>query len=281
MMNRRTWLQSSTLLAAGATLGTAQAAAARGTQKGDHKPLIVMVHGGFHWGGCFGKVANLLAQNGYPVATPDNRSHGYEATPYNAIKDMADYCAPVERIVAAAKSPVVLLGHSLGGVTLTYLGEKYPEKIRRLIYLTAIMCPNGESFASYMTPERSVMFAFPPLFDGTGPSDGVMLKVSDPAVVRSAFYADCSDHDFRIAMANVNPINSLIPLQFKSAITPRRFGSIPRAYIETSEDRTLVPKFQRQFQADVPGATVRTLATSHSPFFSQPEALANLIMQLA
>lgn len=64
------------------------------------------------------------------------------------------------------------------------------------------MCLNGESFASYMTPERSVAFAFPPFFDGTGPSDGVMLKVSDPAVVRSAFYADCSDHDFRTAMAN-------------------------------------------------------------------------------
>lgn len=92
---------------------------------------------------------------------------------------------------------------------------------------------------------------------------------------------DCSDHDFHIAMANVNPINSLIPLQWNSTITPQRFGSIPRTYIETSEDRTLTSKLQHQFQADVPGATVRTLATSHSPFFSQPEALANLIMQLA
>ena len=92
---------------------------------------------------------------------------------------------------------------------------------------------------------------------------------------------DCSDPDFHIAMANGNPINSLTPLQWKSTITPQRLGSIPRTYIETSEDRTLTPKLQHQFQADVPGATVRTLATSHSPFFSQPEALANLIMQLA
>lgn len=110
-MNCRKWLQSSTLLAAGTALGTGQTAEARVKSPSDYKPLIVMVHGGFRWGGCFGKVANLLAQNGYPVATPDNRSHGYEATPYNAIKDMADYCAPVQRIVVAAKSSVVLLGH--------------------------------------------------------------------------------------------------------------------------------------------------------------------------
>ena len=143
------------------------------------------------------------------------------------------------------------------------------------------MCPSGESFLSYIPPERSAKFGFLPIFDSAGPADGVTLKVSDPELVRSAFYADCSDHDFHIAMANINPTNCLVPLQWKSAITPHRFGSIPRTYIETSEDRTLPPALQRQFQTDMPGAKVRTLAASHSPFFSQPEVLADLIMQLA
>lgn len=245
MMNRRKWLQSSTLLVAGTALGTGQTAEARVKSPGDHKPLIVMVHGAFHWGGCFEKVANLLAQSGYPVATPDNRSHGYDATVYNAIKDMGDYCAPVERIVATAKSPVVLLGHSLGGVTLTYLGEKYPEKIRRLIYLTAIMCPSGESFLSYMPPERSAKFGFLPIFDSAGPADGVTLKVSDPELVRSAFYADCSDQDFHIAMANINPTNCLVPLQWKSTITPHRFCS-PRAPISKPAKTA---RFRQRFSA--------------------------------
>src|SRR3954452_20947803 len=77
-----------------------------------NKALIVMVHGSWHWGGCFHKVADLLAQRGYPVVTPDLKSHGYDATPYNAVTDMDDYCAPVEEIIVNAAEPVVLLGHS-------------------------------------------------------------------------------------------------------------------------------------------------------------------------
>ena len=279
MTNRRQWLQSSSLLAAGAALGINDAANA-GTRPNE-KPLVVMVHGAFHWGGCFGKVANLLAQQGYPVAMPDNRSHGYDPTPYGAVKDMADYCAQAESVVATAKSPVVLLGHSLGGVTLSYLGEKYPHKIHRLIYLSAIMLPNGESVQSYMAANRSAGLELPPIFDDKGPADGVALKMDEPDLVRSVFYNDCSDHDVKVAMANLNPINPTAPFEWKTKITSRRFESIPRAYIECSEDHAVSSALQRKFQSDVPGAVRLTLASSHSPFLSQPEALAQHIVHLA
>jgi pimeloyl-ACP methyl ester carboxylesterase len=252
------------------------------------KPLIVMVHGGFHWGGCFGKVANILAQQGYPVITPDNRSHGYDPTIYSAVKDMEDYCAPVEHIVASAKVPVVLLGHSLGGVTLTYLGEKYPQKIRRLIYLSAIMCPHGDSLSSYLDKSKgsyldkskSQGLELPSIFDEKGVADGVTLKMSQPELIKSTFFSDCDDQDVKVAMANISPVNPLAPFQWISNITPERFRTIPRAYIECTEDHALPLQIQRMFQADVPGAVVRHLASSHSPFFSQPQALAQHIVQL-
>jgi pimeloyl-ACP methyl ester carboxylesterase len=279
MTNRRQWLQSSSLLAAGTALGISDAANAKAQTSS--KPIVVMVHGAFHWGGCFGKVANLLAQHGYPVAMPDNRSHGYDPTPYSAVKDMADYCAQAEHIVATAKSPVVLLGHSLGGVTLSYLGEKYPHKIRRLIYLSAIMCPNGESVFSYMAAHKDPGTGLPPIFDDKGPSDGVALKINETELVRTVFYNDCSDHDVKVAMANLNPINPIAPFQRKTEITPGRFGSVPRAYIECSEDNAVTPALQRKLQADVPGAVRVSMTSSHSPFLSQPEALAKHIVELA
>jgi len=254
---------------------------ARASQQCSYKPLIVMVHGGFHWGGCFEKVVNLLGQRGYAVVTPDNLSHGYDATPYNSVKDMGDYCSPVERIVAAANAPVVLIGHSLGGLTLSYLGEKYPQKIRRLIYLSAIMCPHGESLLSYMALDRNLTFKLPPVFDRSGPADGMTLKMSDPSLLKSVFYGDCSDRDVRVALANLNVTDPLAPWQWISTITPRNFGSIPRLYVECSEDSAIPLNLQRRFQQDVPGAMVRTLTTSHSPFFSHPDAVADLIDQVA
>jgi pimeloyl-ACP methyl ester carboxylesterase len=280
MTSRRQWLQSSSTVVAGTLLGASPSADARPRAAGKTRPLIVMVHGGFHWGGCFGKVANILAEQGYPVATPDNRSHGYDPNTYSSVKDMADYCAPVEQIVASARAPVLLLGHSLGGVTLTYLGEKYPQKIRRLIYLTAIMCPRGESLVGYLEKAKSLGLELPPIFDDKGAADGVTLKMSEPALIRSTFYSDCDDHDVKVAMANISPVNPLAPFVWVSGITPERFGSVPRAYIECTEDHTLPPALQRKFQADVPGAEVRHLASSHSPFLSQPHALANHILQL-
>ncbi|WP_080898506.1 alpha/beta fold hydrolase [Variovorax paradoxus] len=249
------------------------------------KPTIVMVHGAWHWGGCFLKVVNLLAQMGYPVVSPDLKSHGYSAATYDQVTDMADYVAPVSAILQAATSPVVLLGHSMGGVALTYLAELYPDKIRKLIYLTAFMTPRGKSANSYIF---STAYATDPvavelfqLLSASSDNKGVVLDAAQSRLVKAAFYADCSDRDVAIAAANVIPINSNIPYTAVAASTAARFGSIPRMFIECTLDKAIPIAQQRQMQADVPGATVITLATGHSPFFSEPDQLAHLIATAA
>jgi pimeloyl-ACP methyl ester carboxylesterase len=278
-------------MVAGGLVGGALAACGGGgsqnavAQATTAKPTIVMVHGAWHWGGCFLKVANRLTQMGYPVVMPDLKSHGYSAATYDQVTDMADYAAPVSAILQAATSPVVLLGHSMGGVTLTYLAELYPDKIRKLVYLTAFMTPSGKSAndyifsAAYATdPAAAELFQ---LLSASSDSKGVVLDVAQPALVKAAFYADCSDHEVAIAAANIIPINSNVPYGAVAATTVAKFGSIPRVFIECTLDKAIPIAQQRQMQADVPGATVMTLATSHSPFFSEPDQLANLIATAA
>lgn len=286
-MNRRKSLSMAAggfaggLLAACGGSGTDNAAA-QGTAA---KPTIVMVHGAWHWGGCFLKVADLLAQMGYPVVMPDLKSHGYSAATYDQVVDMADYAAPVSAIVQAAESPVVLLGHSMGGVTLTHVAELYPDKIRKLIYLTAFMTPSGKSANSYIfspayatDPAAAELFQ---LLSASSDNKGVVLDVAQPALVRAAFYADCPDRDVAVAAANVIPVNSNVPYGAIASTTPGRFGSIPRVFIECTLDKAIPIAQQRQMQADVPGATVMSLATSHSAFFSEPDQLADLIATAA
>src|ERR1700739_1721594 len=144
-MTRRGWLR--TAVASAALLASA-APPARAQQSS--RPKIIMVHGSWHWGGCFHKVADRLAIAGYPVATPDLTSHGYDPAPYDSFDSIAAYVHPVEVMLQNSEEKVVLLGHSMGGVTLTYLAEKYPEKISKLIYLTAFMVPNGKKALDYI-----------------------------------------------------------------------------------------------------------------------------------
>lgn len=238
----------------------------------NRRELIVMVHGAWHWGGCFFKLANLISRMGRPVLTPDLAGHGYNATPLAAIRTMADYVAPVEAIIANAERPVILLGHSLGGATLNYLAERYPTQIAHLIYLTAVMPKNGASVVDYTIAQRAPSPLVTPLEDGSG-----LALAPDRAGLKAYFYADCSDRDVDVAIANVTEVNSLVPMAWKSDITPENFGRIPRLYIETLRDASLTIDMQRRFQADVPGADLVCMDTSHSPFFSRPEELAEVI----
>lgn len=239
----------------------------------EDRPLTILVHGGFHWGGCFAKVANLLGERGRPVVAPDLAGHGYDATPLSQIPTMAEYVAPVERLVATAQRPVVLVGHSMGGLTLSYLGERYPDKIAALIYLAAVMPWRGMTLAENSAADSAVAPLITPLENGLG----MRIKRDAPAL-QAAFYNDCSERDVAVAVANLSEFNPLAPFVWVPDITPERFGRIARTYIETLQDRTIPVAFQRQLQAKTPGCVVRTLDTSHSPFFSRPREVADLIL---
>ncbi|MPT23602.1 MAG: hypothetical protein E2577_11695 [Starkeya sp.] len=63
-------------------------------------------------------------------------------------------------------------------------------------------------------------------------------------------------------------------------MTPHRFGRLRRHYVECLRDRGLPLAVQREMQAAVPGAHIHALDTGHSPFFSAPEAVAELLLNI-
>ena len=238
-----------------------------------------MIHGSWHWGGCFQKVANRLAAMGYPVATPDLTSHGFDDRAYDSFSTIDDYAWPVEQILQGTTEPVVLVAHSMGGVTATHLAERHPDRIAKLIYLTAFMVPQGKRALDYILLNLDIPAA-KELFEAVSRVNdgrGLRLDLRRRDLVKAAFYADCSDHDVEVAARNVLPITSTVPDLTASTITPDRFGRIPRVYIECTADKAIPIETQRLMIRDVPGATVASLPTSHSAFLSQPEALSTLI----
>jgi len=159
------------------------------------------------------------------------------------------------------------------------LAQKYPEKVRRLIYLTAFMVPNGKRALDYILlntklPAAAELFQVVSQVNG---GKGLKLDLTKPELLKAAFYGDCSAHDVHIALRNVLETGCTVADMEVSSITPDRFLKIPRLYIECTQDKAIPIETQRLMMQDVPGAEVASIDTSHSSFFSQPDRLAALI----
>ena len=228
---------------------------------------FVLVHGAWHGGWCWEKLVPLLEARGHRVSAPDLPGHGADRTPIAEIT-LDAYAERVRATIAAQLEPVVLVGHSMGGVVITAAAERIPERIRTLVYLTAFLIGAGESLiaASSGDPESALAGNLVP------DADFLSLTVKPDAIV-PAFYATCPADDARRATARLVP-QARAPLTDTLRYTPERAGRIPRVYIECLRDRAISIAAQRRMVAARPCAKVLTLDTDHSPFYSAPDALA-------
>ncbi|MBS9476551.1 alpha/beta fold hydrolase [Ancylobacter radicis] len=244
---------------------------------------FILVHGSWHWGGCFQKVANILGANGHAVIAPDLASHGFDPTPTAAVTDIAVYAAPVRAALEAIEGKAILVGHSVGGATCTWLGEEMAEQIEALVYLTGFMAPNGKTARDFvMTP---TYLKDPAIVETQGMlrlgKEGLGLDLTKRDLIARSLYSDCTAHDIDRALSNLVRVTPHAPFLYTSSTTLHRFGRLPRHYIECLQDRGLPLAVQREMQAAVPGAHLHQLDTGHSPFLSAPESVADILMEIA
>jgi pimeloyl-ACP methyl ester carboxylesterase len=226
----------------------------------------VLVHGAWHGGWCWDKVVSLLRKEGYRVEAPDLPGHGEDKTPIPEVSLQA-YTDSICKILDAQSEPVILVGHSMGGIVITQAAEYRPEKIRTLVYLTAYLLRNGESIAQ--VSQRDTESLLPP--NMVFSEDFSYCTVKDEAI-RETFYGDCPDDDVARAMSLLVP-QSVSPFLTPVDTSEKKFGRIPRVYIECLRDRTISPSEQKKMYTDLPCERVISMDTSHSPFFSAPEEL--------
>jgi pimeloyl-ACP methyl ester carboxylesterase len=229
---------------------------------------FVLVHGAWHGAWCWEKVAPLLAARGHDVRAVDLPGHGDDPTPPGAV-GFDDYMTRIGSVLAAPGEPPILVGHSLGGAVITGAADRWPERIRALVYLCAILPDAPDAMSRFR--------AAPELTAGVRPApDGSVMEL-DPAVVRAAFYHDCSDADAARAAARLRP-QPARGFQMSFELAPERFGRLPRHYVECTEDRAIEIAVQRAMHGKTP-CTVHTLPAGHSPFYSMPERLADVLVE--
>jgi len=186
--------------------------------------------------------------------------------------EWADFVAD---LVSSAEGPVVLVGHSRGGVVISEVAERVPDIIDRLVYLTAFLLESGQSLADVANRHPDV---------GPGPlirpADHPSRVTVDLESAIPIFYNRMSDADARGATVRLVP-EPLAALTTPVTLTAERFGRVPRAYIECADDRALSIEMQREMQARLPCDPVITLDCDHSPFYSAPRQLAEVLLSLA
>ena len=237
--------------------------------------IFVLVHGSFHGAWCWSKLAPELEALGHRAVTLDLPAQGDDETPIADVTFEMNVNRVAE-VIGRQAEPVVLVGHSLGGATITGTAERVPDRIRLLVYLTAFIPLDGETInAITSSPE------WPPETGARAfvrSADGLSVSVA-PDAVRDRFYDDCSDEDVAYCMARLRPQPFAVrdtPIH----TTPERFGRVPRGYIHCTEDKSLVPSVQRWMVERAPCQQVASLPTGHSAFLSAPVELAKVLSDM-
>jgi pimeloyl-ACP methyl ester carboxylesterase len=227
----------------------------------------VLVHGGWHGSWCWDEVIRLLEAKGHTAAAPDLPGPGRDTTPLSEISLQA-HADRVCAVLGARPESAILVGHSLGGIVISQAAEQCPERVRTLVYLSAFLPRDGESLVQLSEGGGGLVRPNMVLSE-----DRRSATIREEAI-REVFYGDCSDADVARAAALLVP-EATAPMATPVHTMVENFGRIPHVYIECLRDRAIPPALQRQMYTSVPCGEVISMDTSHSPFFSAPQELAD------
>lgn len=225
----------------------------------------ILVHGSCHGAWCWRDVLPLL-ENGVAIDLP---SHGDDTTPIPDVT-LDLYIDAVIAEINKHPEPVVLVGHSAAGVVIASVAERIPARISRLIYLCAYAPKDGDAL-HIMRKRAKRQLVLPAIVRAP---DGLSYTV-DPAKALGIFYHDCSAETVEYALAHLGP-QPVLP-QETPVTLGANYESVPRSYILGEDDHTIPPEEQENMIADWPARDVHRMNCGHSPFLSQPAALARLI----
>eukprot|EP01037_Dinobryon_pediforme_P008621 gene8621-8713_t len=235
---------------------------------------FVLIHGSWHGGWCFAPLQQRLELAGHTVIAPDLPGMGGDAAALAAVT-LAGWADFVADLCRNAAEPVILLGHSRGGLVISEAAERAPDAIGTLVYLCAMMLPDGMSRAQFKL-EEGPNPAFDALITQVADGHGTRITGANPEAV----FAQLSPPEL-VATAMARLVDEPHgPRSTPLHLTAENYGRVPRVYIECTDDRTIPITSQRRMQALVPGARVETLWADHSPYLSRPEAVAAILLAL-
>ncbi len=234
---------------------------------------LILIHGSFHGPWCWSPITRQLAEAGHDVILADLTT----AAPAPSGKpDLMSYASHVAALIDAASGPVVLIGHSMGGLVASQAAELRASRVQSIIYIAGLLLRDGETLNSFITAHAALGVRDLVLESMQVSADGEVATFPQSEAAR-VFYNSCSEADAAWAARQLVPQPTgvyVTPL----ALTDAAFGRIPRAYIRAARDRAVVPLYQDAMIERLPCGQVITLDSDHSPFLSMPAELVKALV---
>ena len=231
---------------------------------------FTLVHGSWHGGWCWQKVAPLLRESGHEVYAPTLTGLGARSHLLNCGVDLSTHITDVVSLLHYEdRSEVILVGHSYAGMVITGVAAKAPERLGCLVYLDAYVPADGQSEFDLWPPEQQAT-AREDMAAGRGmrqPLAPGVLGITDAALA-----------DWVGARLTPHPLSTYeqpAPLGVPTSAV------LPRVYIHCTEG-PIAPRFATfADQARAASWDVREIATGHDAMLTAPNELASVLLEIA
>jgi pimeloyl-ACP methyl ester carboxylesterase len=228
---------------------------------------FVLVHGAWHGGWCWAKVAAILRRRGHTVFTPTLTGLGERSHLLSKSIDLDVFITDIANVLLWEDlADVVLVGHSFGGTTITGVADRLPERIRRLVYLDAMLLENGQS-AFGLLPEDVVAARIRAAQESSG-------GLSIPAPPAGAFgICDAAQVAWLEARLTAHPFNTYAsPLRLAHPVG----NGLPTTYVVCT-DPIYAPLEESRHWVKAAGWKTVEISTGHDAMVIAPERLAGLL----
>jgi pimeloyl-ACP methyl ester carboxylesterase len=235
---------------------------------------FILIHGSWHSAWNCHKVIPILEKQGHKAVAIDLPGMGRDKTPIQQVK-MRTTVDKICELIDGIEGKVILVGHSKNGIMISQAAEYRPNKIEKLIYLAAYLIPNGKTQREYSVQDTNGILKPYVILN-----EEMQASTLQTSIYKEGLYHDCDENITELAkvLLSAEPIESgITPLQ----LTNKNFGSVPRFYIECTEDRAVTPFIQQKMYGETPCEKVYQMATSHSPFFSAPQQLCDILIEIS
>lgn len=244
---------------------------------------MVLVHGAWQGSWAWDAWVPELERRGWTVHAVNLPGNGCDPNDRTMPEQVSLglYTLHVMKVVQACSGPVVLVGHSGGGITVSQVAEAMPDRIAAVVYLAGMMLPTGMRFADLV---RQCQHAHPGEdLRGIGPflqyaADGSTSSVP-PQAALDIFVHDCEPKAAARAASLLRPQPER-GRDMAPELTAERYGRVRRIYVEALRDRSLRLPVQRKMQQLSPGAHRLSIDCGHVPQLARPEELAGMLCPL-
>ncbi|MDT9686782.1 alpha/beta fold hydrolase [Streptomyces sp. P9(2023)] len=281
------------------------------------RPTFVFVHGGSSNAQAWGPLQNELALRGHRSYAVDLPGHGITADSPTAyyrypqdLRALASAPSPLRGVTLqdnvrhvvdtlrrlAESGPTVLVGNSLGGLTISAVANAAPELLDRVIYLSALCLSDPAMLTDpWDVTDDNLLDAAAARIAVSGVRDPGVVRLNwrsayaDPALfaqLKAPITADATDHQFRLLLDSMDPDENHSVMEPAALVRADGWGRVPHTYVRLAADRGLTPPVQdymiRRADALTPHNPFdgHTLDTSHVGYFGRPQLFADLLTDL-